>query len=175
MRVFFDELEKIASIVSKGKAIMKIIKGTPKPPPTIGKSIRSGLKQGAMWSGGFALLDHTTKQPHLSLDTPKQKTKRLAKNLGIGAAGFGTWMGIENALNRSGKWAAKKVNPSTSRVSKGLHKFLKGGKNLGRVGKFGRGAAIFGGTMLAADQVEKFLRKRAKVSKPKELYLRDLR
>lgn len=133
-----------------------------------------GAKQSIPWTLGFEALESATKPPHLSLETPRDKTKRLAKNLAAGAVGFGSWDVISKALKR------KKAPETLKNIyRKGLK---KGGKSAARKGvtkailkRFPRGAAVLGaslgGSILAEDLISKLFGTEA----PKEYPLQYLR
>jgi len=79
-----------------------------------------GAKQSIPWTLGFEALESATKPPHLSLETSREKTKRLAKNMASGAVGFGTWDVISKALK------SKKAPESLKKIYNKAYK--KGGK-----------------------------------------------
>jgi len=101
---------------------------------SIGSAFMRGAKASVPWSVGFHALGDVTKPPHVSMEGPGDKMKRLGKDVATGAAGFGAWTAAEEGMKghlSKRKWYQKlQKEEATHKTVKGLKKHVAGGGKL---------------------------------------------
>jgi len=174
---FVNELNKEALRAPTLKSIRGIVRkisahGRKIPKKeTYGKTFTEGAKRSVPWLLGFHALEQASKPPHVTLDEPREKKKRLIKNIGTGAAGWGAWDVATRAIGSKKKSGigtiARMINRGKGR--KGLKLIPKALK------RFPRGAAALGAGLAAGSAVEGLAGKLMNSKPPKEIPLNRIR
>jgi len=138
---------------------------------TYTKTFTEGAKGSVPWLLGFGALEQASKSPHISLDKPKEKQKRLVKNIATGAAGWGAWDVANRAIG-----SRKRAGIGTVFRMANRGKGSKGLKLLPKVLKrWPRAAAALGGGIAAGSAAEALLSKIIKTKPSVEIPLNQRR